>query len=55
MQDAPEVSLVVSHAALVLDQIAHPRRSPQPGAEAERFGVALERVLDVLASAGAKC
>ena len=46
-QDAPDVSLVIAHSALVLDQLAHPGRGPQPAGVAERRGSALERLLDL--------
>ena len=46
-QDAPDVGLVVAHPALVLDQLAHPARGPQPAGISERLGTALERLLDL--------
>ncbi len=47
-QDAPDVSWVIAHSALRLDQLAHPARSPQPGGVFERLGSALERVFYLL-------
>ena len=46
-QDAPDVGLVIAHPALVLDQLAHPARSPQSAGVAERLGSASERLLDL--------
>ncbi len=46
-QDAPHVSFVIAHPALVLDQLAHPGRGPQPADVSERLGSALERLLDL--------
>jgi hypothetical protein len=46
-QDAPDVGLVIAHPALVLDQLAHPGRGPQPAGITERLGAALERPLDL--------
>ena len=46
-QDAPNVSFVIAHPALALDQLAHPARGPQPAGVAERLGSASERLLDL--------
>src|ERR1019366_3273043 len=53
-QDAPDVSFVISHPALVLDEFAHPARSPQPAGIAQRLGTPLERLLDLLELGGAE-
>jgi hypothetical protein len=53
-QDAPDVSFVIAHPALVLDQLAHPCRGPQSAGVAERLGSALERPLDLPQLAGAQ-
>src|ERR1035437_6936982 len=53
-QDAPDVSFVISHLALVLDEFAHPARSPQPAGIAQRLGTPLERLLDLLELGGAE-
>ena len=53
-QDAPNVSFVIAHRALVLDQFTHAARSPQPAGVAERLGTALERPLDLPQLAGAQ-
>jgi len=53
-QDAPDVSFVIAHPALVFDQLAHPARGPQPSGVAERLGSALERLLDLAQLAGAQ-
>ena len=42
------MSFVIAHPALVLDQLAHPARGPQPRGISERLGSALERVFDLL-------
>ncbi len=42
------MSFVIAHPALVLDQLAHPARGPQPRGVSERLGSALERVFDLL-------
>jgi hypothetical protein len=46
-QDAPDVVLVVSHSALVLDEVAHPPRGPQSAGVPESLRTALERPLDL--------
>ena len=53
-QDAPNVSFVIAHSALVFDQLAYPARGPQPAGVSERRGSALERVLDRAQLAGAQ-
>ena len=47
-QEAPDVGLVIAHAALLLDQPAHPAGGPQPIDVARRFGSALERSFELL-------
>ena len=41
------MGFVIPHPALVLDQLAHPARGPQPVGVAERLGTASERLLDL--------
>src|ERR1700726_3541866 len=53
-QDAPNVSFMIAHSALVFDQLAHPARGPQPAGVAEPLGAALERRLDRAQLAGAQ-
>src|ERR1700687_1795516 len=46
-QDAPDVSFVIAHPALVLDEFTHAARGPQPAGVAERLGSASEHLLDL--------